>query len=84
MCWRAASPSTPAIRRRRSLHYEAERRERTAAVVARSLQTRSNAVNRAFASADAAAAHIDREWTQERVTQRYDWIYRYDATAAVG
>ena len=65
-------------------HYEAERRERTAAVVARSLQTRSNAVNRAFASADAAAAHIDREWTQERVTQRYDWIYRYDATAAVG
>jgi len=64
--------------------YEAERRERTAAVVARSLQTRTNAVNRAFADAATAGPHIEREWTQERVTARYDWIYRYDATAAVG
>jgi salicylate hydroxylase len=62
--------------------YEAERRERTAAIVRRSLQTRSNAVNRAFANADTTEAHIEREWRYERVTERYDWIYRYDATAA--
>jgi salicylate hydroxylase len=62
--------------------YEAERRERTAAIVRRSLATRSSAINRAFASAESAAAHIEREWRQERVTERYDWIYRYDATAA--
>jgi salicylate hydroxylase len=64
--------------------FEEARRERTAAVVARSLQTRLKAVDRAFANADSAAAHIEREWKQERVTERYDWIYRYDATAAVG
>jgi salicylate hydroxylase len=62
--------------------YEAERRTRTAAVVERSLATRKNAVNPAFATAAGAAAHIEREWRQERVTERYDWIYRYDATAA--
>jgi salicylate hydroxylase len=50
--------------------------------VRRSLQTRSNAVNRAFANADTTEAHIEREWRYERVTERYDWIYRYDATAA--
>jgi salicylate hydroxylase len=64
--------------------YEAARRERTTAVVARSLQTRLKAVDRAFADAETAAAHIEREWKQERVTERYDWIYRHDATAAVG
>ncbi len=63
--------------------YEAGRRERTAAVVARSLQTRMKAVDRAFANAESAAGHIEREWKQERVTERYDWIYRYDATTAV-
>jgi salicylate hydroxylase len=63
--------------------YEEERRPRTGAVVARSLQTRRNAVNRAFADAASAAAHIEREWKQEHVTERYDWIYRYDATAAM-
>ena len=64
--------------------YEDARRARTAAIVQRSLQTWTNAVNMAFANAETAAAHIEREWRQERVTERYDWIYRYDATAVVG
>ena len=61
--------------------YEATRRGRTSAIVQRSLATRANAVNRAFADAASTAAHIEREWRFERVTERYDWIYRYDATA---
>lgn len=63
--------------------YEGERRARTAAVVERSLATRANAINPAFATAAGAAAHIERQWKFERVTERYDWLYRYDATAAV-
>ena len=63
--------------------YETERRARTAAVVERSVSTRGKAIDRAFARADTAAAHIEREWRAERVTERYDWIYRYDATAVV-
>jgi salicylate hydroxylase len=63
--------------------YETERRARTAAVVERSVATRGKAIDRAFARADTAAAHIEHEWRRERVTERYDWIYSYDATAAV-
>src|SRR6185503_13868657 len=50
--------------------YEAARRERTAAVVARSLQTRANAMSQAFAQADTTAAHIEQQWRQARVAER--------------
>ena len=80
MCWPDASRSTTASAAVFGA-YETERRARTAAVVERSVSTRGKAIDRAFARADTAAAHIEREWRAERVTERYDWIYRYNATA---
>ena len=35
--------------------------------------------NPALGSAEGAAAYIDREFQPEKIRQRYDWLYEYDA-----
>jgi salicylate hydroxylase len=32
----------------------------------------------ALASADGAAAYVDREWVEEKVREQYDWLFRYN------
>ena len=62
--------------------YEEIRRERTAAVVRKSHDIRRQAFRPALADNNkVAASPVEREWRLERVEERLDWLYTYDATA---
>jgi salicylate hydroxylase len=61
--------------------YEEIRRERTAAVVRKSHENRRSAFSPALADPNAVAVEVAREWQQERVRERMEWLYAYDPTA---
>jgi salicylate hydroxylase len=61
--------------------YEDIRRERTAAVVRKSHENRRSAFSLALADPNAVAVKVAQEWQQERVRERMEWLYAYDATA---
>ena len=58
--------------------YEAARIERTTSIVLRSTESGRLFHNAALASAEGAAAYVDREWSEAKIRERYDWLFRYN------
>jgi salicylate hydroxylase len=61
-------------------HYEAARRERANRAVQGSADNARRFHNPDLAHAAGAEAYVTREWQEERVKQRYEWLFTYDAT----
>jgi salicylate hydroxylase len=62
--------------------FEVARIERTTKIVQRSTENGKRFHNPALASADGAAAYVEREWAEPKVRERYDWLFRYNVDEA--
>ena len=60
--------------------YEAARKERTRRIVQGAADNTKRFHNPELANVEGASAYVDREWNEERVRQRYDWLFTYDVT----
>jgi salicylate hydroxylase len=63
-------------------HYEAARRERANRAVEGSAENARRFHNPDLAHAAGAEAYVTREWQEEKVKARYEWLFTYDATRA--
>lgn len=61
--------------------YENARLERTTNVVRISAAQVERVHSSSLSDAASAEAHIARDFTEERVKERYDWLYEYDAVS---
>jgi salicylate hydroxylase len=61
--------------------YEAARRERTRRTVEGSAANIHRFHNRLLADPEEGRKFIDREWASQRIAERYEWLFRYDATS---
>ena len=61
--------------------YEAARRERTRRTVEGSAANIHRFHNRSLADPEEGRRFIDREWASQRIADRYEWLFRYDATS---
>ena len=73
----AKSPDAPQAALRR---YQDLRIDRTTAIVNGSAANTGRFHNPALSDPEQAIAYVEREWAPEKVRQRYDWLFSYDAT----
>ena len=61
--------------------YERARRERTTKMVLGSNENTTRFHNPKLADRAGAQEYVDREWSEARIGERYEWLFTYDATA---
>lgn len=59
-------------------HYEDARKDRTARMVEGANANAGRFHNKELASPEGASKYVDREWQEERVKERYEWLFTYD------
>jgi salicylate hydroxylase len=70
-------PAAEALRR-----FQQARLPRTNSIVVKSAENAKRFHNPALAHAEGADEYVSREWQPERVRERYDWLFNYDALTA--
>lgn len=63
--------------------FQNARIERCTTIVEKSTENGRRFHNKELANAAGAAAYVDREWSPEKVEQRYDWLFNYRVDLAI-